>query len=187
MQKVISKKQKEETVFVPVVGTTQKKINLRLDQSGESQELIVVFAGKDHDLIDLDLTSLHKAPSTYGKIIVRGILRDQAVAKVRGMIKIEKKAQKSDGFLEERTILVGEAAKVETSPNLEIKADDVRAGHAAATGMINEEQMFYLRSRGLTEVQATSVLIEGFLEQVAKNRGNKVASGIEEVKNYALG
>jgi len=174
-------------IFIPIIGSRKKKVEVYLDKEGKEEELVVVFAGRGDDLIDLDTTCVHKALSTRGRIVIRGILRDRAVARVKGLVKMEKEAQKSDGFLEEKVLLIGDKAKVETSPNLEIKADDVRAGHAAATGMLDEEQLFYLRSRGLSEEEATLVLIGGFIDQVAKNPGKKVASGLRKVKAYALG
>ena len=175
-------------IFLPIIGSRTEKIEVPLEREGEEEELLVVFAGRGEDRIDLDLTMVHKTPSTRGRVTVRGILRDRAHAKIRGLIKVEKAAQKSDGFLEERTLLIGEKAQVEVYPYLEIKADDVRVSHAAAMGMVEEDQLFYLRSRGLSESEALALLIEGFLDQTIAGRGDKqVASELEGVKAYALG
>lgn len=176
-------------IFVPIVGSRIEKIELPLEKEGMEEKLIVIFAGKGEDVIDLDLAVVHKAPSTKCLMIVRGVLLDQASAKIKGLIRIDKAAQKSDGFLEERTLLVGDRAKVEAKPYLEIEADDVRASHAASEGMVDAEQLFYLRSRGLSEKQALALLIEGFLHQVllgkfADKPAKNVVSKLEEVKAY---
>lgn len=175
-------------IFVPIKGSKTKKIEVRLDRDGKEEQLVVVFAGRRDDQIDLDLSSIHRAPATKGRIAVRGILRERASARVRGLIKIEKKARGSEDFFEERTLLLGGEARVEVLPYLEIEADDVRASHSAATGVIDQDQLFYLRSRGLSEKQATDLLVAGFLDGlVAGQLGKKLASEAERVKAYALG
>ncbi len=175
-------------IFVPIKGSKTKKIEILLAKEGQEEQLVVIFAGRGDDRIDLDLSSVHQAPSTRGRITVRGVLRDHASARVKGLIRIEKRAQKSEDFLEERTLLLGEGARVEVLPYLEIEADDVRASHAVATGMVDQEQLFYLRSRGLSEKQATDLLVGGFLEGlVAEQQNKKLASELEKVKVYALG
>ncbi len=174
-------------IFIPVVGSTIKKVEVQLDRIGKEDQLMVIFAGRGNDQIDLDLSCIHRAPATRGRITVRGILRDQAFARVRGLIKIEKRAQRSEDFLEERTLLLDEGARVEVLPYLEIEADDVRASHAVATGMVDQDQLFYLRSRGISEKQATNLLVVGFLDGlVADQRDKKLASEVERVKEYAL-
>ncbi len=182
-------------IFVPVLGSKSKKVEVVLDKEGQEEKLLVVFAGKGKDVIDLDLSVVHKSASTRGRIIVRGILLDSAFARIKGLIKIEKNAQKSEDFLEEKALLVGKDSKVETYPYLEIEADDVRASHGATVGVVDEEQLFYLRSRGLTKSKAVELIIEGFLDGVLDDLGGDVAqhgkkqllSKLEEVKSYALG
>lgn len=172
-------------IFIPVLGSTTKKVEVRLDRVGKEEQLMVVFAGRGDDRIDLDLSFIHRAPATRGRIVVRGILCDRASARVKGLIKIEKRAQRSEDFLEERTLLLDEGARMEVFPYLEIEADDVRASHAVATGMIDQDQLFYLRSRGLPEKQATNLLAAGFLDGlVADQRDKKIASEVERVKAY---
>jgi len=182
-------------IFVPIFGSKTKKVELVLDKEGEEKKLLVVFAGKGEDVIDLDLSSIHKSPSTKGRVIVRGILKDSSYARIRGLIKIEKDAQMSEDFLEEKTLLIGKESKVETFPYLEIEADDVRASHAATISVVDEEQLFYLRSRGLKRSQATELIIEGFLQGVLDEFDEDVSEGekkqlqlrLEKVKSYALG
>jgi Fe-S cluster assembly protein SufD len=172
---------------VPVLGNAKRKISLDLNRTGKEEELIVVFAGKGNDRIDLDLSAIHSAPKTRGRITVRGVLRDRASARVRGLIKIARRAQGSDDFLEERTLLLGKDSQVETLPYLEIEADDVRASHAATSSPVDEEQMFYLQSRGLTRWAATRLLVSGFLIRAIAAQGDKkLGSKIEKVVNYVL-
>jgi Fe-S cluster assembly protein SufD len=174
-------------IFVPVIGSKNKKIRVLLDRKGKEEELVIVFAGKGDDRIDLDVSAIHSAPKTKGRVTVRGVLRDCASARVRGMIKIKKKAQGSDDFLEERTLLLGKDARIEALPYLEIEADEVRASHAATSSAVDEEQLFYLRSRGLNQAEAERLLVSGFFRQaVAGEEDKKLGSKLEEVIRYAL-
>ncbi|GMR19160.1 MAG: hypothetical protein BMS9Abin34_288 [Patescibacteria group bacterium] len=175
-------------IFIFIAGSKSEEVKISLNKEGKREELMVIFAGRGNDVIDINLAFIHEAPATQGRIIVRGVLRDQSSAKIKGLIRINKGARESEGFLEQRTLLVGERSKVENLPYLEIENHDVKASHAVTVGAVNQEQMFYLRSRGLSEKEALALLIEGFLGQaVAGERGNQVGSKLEEVKAYALG
>ena len=174
-------------ILVPVSGNTIRKIVLRLNRVGKEEELVIVFAGKGDDRIDLDVSAIHSAPKTKGRVTVRGVLRDRAFARVSGLIKIKKKAQGSDDFLEERTLLLGKEARIEALPYLEIEADEVRASHAATSSPVDEEQLFYLRSRGLNQAEAERLLVTGFLQKaIAGGEDKKLGSKLEKVINYAL-
>jgi len=174
-------------ILVPVSGNTNRKIVLRLNRVGKEEELVIVFAGKGDDRIDLDVSAIHSAPKTKGRVTLRGVLRDRASARVRGLIRINKGAQGSDDFLEERTLLLGKGARIEALPYLEIEADEVRASHAATSSTVDEEQLFYLRSRGLNQAEAERLLITGFLRKaVAGEEDKKLGSKLEKVISYAL-
>jgi len=179
-------------IFVPVAGSKTKKIKVRLDKKGQEEHLVVVFAGRGKDVIELDLASIHEAPATQGRVTVRGILRDSAQARIRGLIKIKKGAPQSRDFLEERTLLLGKNSRVEAVPELEIEEEDVTASHAASSGVVSEEDLFYLRSRGISRKRALDLIVEGFLAQAVfglefeGREGKQVVSKLEKVKSYAL-
>jgi len=179
-------------IFVPISGSKTKKIEVRLNEKGQEEHLVVVFAGRGKDVIDLDLASVHEAAATQGKVTVRGVLREGARARIRGMIKIKKGAPQSQGFLEERTLLLGEDSQVEAVPELEIEENDVSASHAASSGVVSEEDLFYLRSRGISRKKALDLIIEGFLTPAISGlefegkEGKQVLSKLNRVKKYAL-
>lgn len=131
---------------------------------GESRELKKSFELKNDEKLDLDIIMEHVAKSTIGYVWIKGVVRDRAKARIRGMIRIKKGADKSDSFLKVNILLLGNEARADVRPELEIEADDVRASHAATVGRIDQEQMFYLESRGLSKKQSERVLVEGFLK-----------------------
>ena len=106
--------------------------------------------------------------NTTSDLAFRGILADRATSVWRGMIKVDPGAQKTDAFQECRNLLLSKRAHADAIPGLEILADDVRCTHAAAIAQIDREQLFYLRSRGLSEAVSTRLVIEGFMQELVQ-------------------
>ncbi len=122
--------------------------------------------GRQH--LDFDTLQEHAAPDTTSDLAFRGLLAGRASAVWRGMIKVDPGAQRTDAFQESRNLLVSKKAHADAIPGLEILADDVRCTHAAAIAQLDPEQIFYLRSRGLTEAAAQRLVIEGFLQAIVE-------------------
>lgn len=141
----------------------------RVDLLGEGTHVDVlgVFRGRGRDEIEIEIEVVHKAKNTSANTHIRGVVGDQAQARVVGMIRVLPKAQKTNSFLAEKVLLLSDGARAEVVPNLEIEADDVKCSHAATVGKIDEEQMFYLMSRGLSRETAEAMIVEGFLAPVA--------------------
>jgi len=118
--------------------------------------------GKKRHEVEVEIR--HKAENTEANMDIRGVVRDKAEADVRGMIKVFPGAQKTNSFLTEKVLLLSDKARAEVVPNLEIEADDVKCSHAVTVGKIDEEQLFYLMSRGLERKQAEKMIIDGFLQ-----------------------
>lgn len=118
------------------------------------------------DKLVIDVTTIHKAPKTSADTMLRAVVRDQAKVVINGLIKVSKKAQKTEAFLSEKVLLLSDKAQAEVIPNLEIEADDVRASHAATVGKIDEEQVYYFMSRGIARDKAKEMIVGGFLDVV---------------------
>ena len=135
-----------------------------LNQPGQELEVVGRFR-LDHDSVSRwDIEIIHAAPNTSSKTNIKGVVGDSARAFVTGTIKVLPEATGTEAFLEERILLVSENAKAEATPNLEIETDEVHCSHAATVGKINEEEIFYLQSRGIKLKQAKEMIAEGFLE-----------------------
>jgi Fe-S cluster assembly protein SufD len=122
---------------------------------------VVWGGGKDHT--DIETRVLHLAPRTRSDIHVRAALSDRARCAFSGNVVMEKEAVLADARLEDHVLLLSESARSDSVPALEIRAMDVKASHAASTGPVDPEALFYLLSRGLDEVQARHLLVKGFL------------------------
>ena len=126
------------------------------------------YASRGRQHLDFDTLQEHAAPDTTSDLAFRGILAGRASAVWRGMIKVDEGAQRTDAFQESRNLLLSKRAHADAIPGLEILANDVRCTHAAAIAQIDKEQVFYLRSHGLSEAEAQRLVIEGFLQALVE-------------------
>jgi Fe-S cluster assembly protein SufD len=151
-------------------GSAHGKVRVETLLAGEGAEAKVTGAYAPHarQHVDFDTTQEHGAPNTTSDLAFRGILADRSTAVWRGMIKVDPGAQRTDAFQECRNLLLSKRAHADAIPGLEILANDVRCTHAAAIAQIDKEQLFYLRSRGLSEASATRLVIEGFMAELVE-------------------
>ena len=96
------------------------------------------------------------------------MLRDRARQVFAGLIRVEPHAQRTDAYQANRNLVLSDKARVDTMPRLEIGANDVRCTHGATIGQVDQDQLFYLQSRGLSEVDATKMIVNGFVEPIVK-------------------
>ena len=125
-----------------------------------------IFMGKGREHIDFTTNMHHEALSTTNNVLVDGILKDESTSVYRGLIKIEKHAQKTNSYLANHILKLGDKTLANSIPSLKIDANDVKASHGATVGQIDEEHLFYLMARGLSREQAESLVVEGFFEPV---------------------
>ncbi|MFY7787188.1 MAG: Fe-S cluster assembly protein SufD [Thermoflexibacteraceae bacterium] len=114
----------------------------------------------NHTLVD------HQQPNSYSNEMYKGLMDGKSVAVFNGKIYVRPHAQKTNAFQSNKNILLSETASVNTKPQLEIWADDVKCSHGCTTGALDEEPMFYLRSRGVPEKQARALLMFAFVEDI---------------------
>lgn len=108
----------------------------------------------------------HKAPHCRSNQFYRTLLDDKARCVFQGKVFVHKPAQKTDAYQLSNAILLSPEAEMDTKPELEIYADDVKCSHGATTGQLDEEPLFYLRSRGLSEKEARLLLVQAFVDEV---------------------
>jgi Fe-S cluster assembly protein SufD len=108
----------------------------------------------------------HAAEDTFGDILFKGALRDTSRLGFEGIIKVDHGAQRTDSYLTMNTLFLSEGARANSIPGLEILADDVKCSHGATVGTVQEEQVFYLMSRGIDRIEAEKLIVGGFFEPV---------------------
>ena len=144
--------------------TEKSVVRFELKGDNSKAEIFGLFAGKNRDNVKFETHTIHQGNNTYGHATVKTLLRDEAQSEYFGLIRIEKDTTSSDGHLSHDTMLLSKKAKSKSVPSLEIEANDVKAGHSASVGQVDDEALFYLRSRGLSEEQARELMIDGFFE-----------------------
>lgn len=139
-------------------------VSVRLTGKGARATVIgLVFARKDQR-ITIHTEQIHEAPETTSNLLVKAVLRDEASFAYDGIIRVERKAQKSDAYQKNENLLLSPHAKARSDPALEILANDVRCTHGSTSGTLNKEQLWYLTSRAVPRAVAASLLVEGFFE-----------------------
>jgi Fe-S cluster assembly protein SufD len=108
----------------------------------------------------------HKVGNTVSDLLFKNVYRDKSTGVYSGIIRVEKNANGTNAYQANRNLVLNDTVKCDTRPLLEIESNDLRCTHGATVGRLDENQLYYLRSRGLTETQARELLIEGFLEPV---------------------
>ena len=133
-----------------------------LDGEGVECTLNGLYIAGGRRLVDNHTTIRHASPHCSSHELYKGILDDQARAVFNGKIVVAIDAQKTDAKQTNKALLLSEDAQINTKPELEIFADDVKCTHGATVGQLDEDALFYLRARGLAEKQARSVLVHAF-------------------------
>jgi len=154
------------------------KIEYFLNGTGASSNDSEVVFGNNEQSFDIQTNVNHESPATEGKVVEKSILRNKSKSLFKGMIRIKENASKSNSFLSGRSILLDEDAKSDAIPGLEIFTNDVKATHSASVAQIDEEQIFYLKSRCLSHAEAERTIVEGFLEPLSRKMSFQVRAWI---------
>lgn len=143
---------------------TLSDVTTILDGDGARTNNHGIFFGSKQQQFDLVANSIHNAPHTISDISAKGALTGSGKCLYRGLVKINRNAFGSNGYQKEDTLLLSEEAAADSIPNLEIDNNDVKCTHGASIGRIDREKLFYMKSRGLNEEQATREYVKGFFE-----------------------
>jgi Fe-S cluster assembly protein SufD len=136
---------------------------------GGTGAMRAVYFGEGRQMHDFRTLQDHVAPHTTSELLFKGALDDHARAVYTGLIHIGKEASGVNAFQTNRNVKLSEHAWAESVPNLEIENNDVRCSHASAVGPVDEEQRFYLESRGIRPEIADQLIVLGFLDEVLEN------------------
>ncbi|MDQ6748030.1 MAG: Fe-S cluster assembly protein SufD [Candidatus Dormibacteraeota bacterium] len=152
-------------LFSVTVGSRLQKTYWEaiLDGAGADAELAGVCFGDGTQHLDHQSLQDHRAPSAHSNLLLKVAVRDRARSVYSGMIVVAKEAQGTDAYVANRNLLLSPGAKADSVPRLEIKANDVRCGHGATAGHIDDDQRFYLESRGVPRDEADRLIVGGFL------------------------
>ena len=171
-------------------GSRYDGINIGLGGRWARTDLVMRFAGEhaecdlkglylagDRQLIDYHLDVLHALPHCVSRENFKGIVHGKGKAVFDGLVYVAKDAQQTDAEMSNRNLLLSQSAEVDTKPQLEIYADDVKCSHGTTVGQIEPEMLFYLRSRGIPQGLARRMLCLGFAGEIIDALGNEALAG----------
>lgn len=133
---------------------------------GGSSRQLAVFFGAGRQMLDFATVQSHQGKHTTSDLLYKGSVAEGSHSVYRGLIRVEKGASGTNAFQTNRNLVLGEGAHADSVPTLEIEENDVRCSHASAVGPIDEEQRFYLESRGVPTEMADRLIVSGFLDDV---------------------
>jgi Fe-S cluster assembly protein SufD len=153
---------------IGALGSRLAKVNQHVSLVGEyarAQVNGVMFTeGRQH--LSYHTLQHHEAPHCTSDLLYKGALQDESRLVWRGMIRVDPAAQKTDAYQRDDNLMLSDGARADSIPGLEIEADDVRCTHGATAGRVDDSQIFYAQSRGLTRKEAIRMIVAGFFQQV---------------------
>jgi len=147
---------------------SRSEIHVACQEPGAHTNLNGVYLGRSNQHIDNTTQIDHFVPNTTSKETYKGALDDKARGVFQGAIIVAEGADGTDGQMSNKTLLLSDESEIDSKPQLEIYADDVKCAHGFTAGELEETSLFYLRSRGIPEATARAMLVEGFLAEVVE-------------------
>ncbi len=147
---------------------TMKYPAVYLMEPGARGEILSIAFASAGQHQDAGAKIVHAAPHTSGRIVSKSISKNGGRASYRGLVKVEPGAKKSKSSVVCDALILDDRSRSDTYPYIEIEEQDVTIGHEASVSKIGEEQLFYLMSRGLTEAEASTMIVGGFIEPLVK-------------------
>ena len=150
------------------IGSRLTKNFSELDLAGEGAtgRMSGFYFTDGNQHLDHDTQQNHFAPHTTSDLLFKGALKGKSRSVWQGMIYVAPGAQKTDGYQANRNLVLSDGARADSIPGLEILADDVRCTHGATVGKMEQEPLFYLKSRGIPQAEAEKIVVEGFFDPI---------------------
>jgi Fe-S cluster assembly protein SufD len=147
---------------------TKQQLDIVTAQPGSDMRHTGMYFTEGDEHLDLFTTDLHESGHTTGDTVWKGALTGESRASYEGLIEIVPDAQESHTYLQTHQILLSPKAKGDAIPSLIVKTDNVSASHGGTVGELDEEQIFYMMTRGLSRTEAVRILLEGYFEEVVQ-------------------
>ncbi|HID04296.1 MAG TPA: Fe-S cluster assembly protein SufD [Aigarchaeota archaeon] len=142
------------------------RVDSRMEGDGSSVNDLEIIFGGGEQRFDLNANLIHRGTGTQGRVLAKGVVKDRARSIFKGIIGIEQQAKNTNAYLAEHAMILSPEARAYAIPGLEILSNDVKATHSASVAQIDNEQLYYLTTRGISEQEARKMITMGFFEPV---------------------
>lgn len=165
-----------------------KDIVFNIQGKNSQLEIIGVCLLKNNQTANIKITQHHQQKNSNSTNTIKTILKDSSIFNFTGLIKIDKKAQQTNAFLTQNTLNLSNNSVNHSVPSLEINADEVKASHSATTTFIDEQSLYYLKSRGITQKESENLIIKGFVQTaIDKIKDEKIKKEVEDkIEEYFI-
>jgi len=167
-QRTVAQRDAKLDSLVVNLGASVARVELHsaLRGPGARSDMLGLYFGQDDAHFDHSTRQDHEVPHASSDLLYKGALDGRSRSIFRGLIKVFPKAQRTDAYQTNRNLILSRQAEATSLPNLEIEADDVRCSHAAAVGQLDDEELFYIMSRGVPRHEAERLVVFGFFGEV---------------------
>jgi len=167
-QQAIGQRDSMMKLFTVALGGdyARMRAEVRLEGQGANSQQVALYFADANQMHDFRTLQDHAAPRTHSSLLFKGAVKDTSKSVYTGLIRIRENATKSEAFQTNRNLTLSNGAWAESVPNLEIETNDVKCSHASTVGPIDEEQRFYLESRGIQPDIAERLVVLGFFDEV---------------------
>ena len=188
----VQRDQRTDMVLLVMPGVScDIRLDLRLSGEGAEANVYGAYVCGGEEKVKISVDMHHDVPHCNSRQLFKGIAGGASKVDFYGKIIVAKDAQRTEAYQENHNLLLSDGAKVDTKPQLEIYADDVKCSHGATIGRLNEEEQFYMRSRGITLEDAKVLQMISFIAPVLENipdaeQREKIAGEFEEAIRLSL-
>ena len=167
-QQAVGQRDSTMQMFTVALGGdyARMRAEVRLEGQGASAQQVALYFADENQMHDFRTLQDHSAPRTHSNLLFKGAVKDTAKSVYTGLIRIRENATKSEAFQTNRNLTLSNGAWAESVPNLEIETNDVKCSHASTVGPIDEDQRYYLESRGIQPEIAERLVVLGFFDEV---------------------
>jgi Fe-S cluster assembly protein SufD len=176
-----------EEKLLPLIwigGSGEVNIDAKLVGRGAKLSILGALLLANKDFLKVNINIRHEVPETSSDTLIKSVLTDEAQGSFYGLVKIEKGAKNTNTYFREDALLLSKKAKAEAIPALEIDENEVRAGHASTVAPVDQEQVFYLMSKGINQKEAKTMLVQGYFsgisDRLPASSRKKLISFLEE-------
>ena len=168
----------KQNSFYLTSGFIRTDISNNLNEPESYSSLNGLFLGGNDDFIDNNIIINHNSKYTYSKVLYKGIMDGKSNAVFNALVNVPFKSKQIDSDQKNHNIILSKTAKINSNPKLKISCDDVKCAHGSTIGNLDEDALFYLRSRGISLKKSKQILLKSFMNELIDNLS------IEEVKSY---
>jgi len=156
------------TITLPGADLVRNDLQARLEEDHTETHLYGLYLAAGHQLVDNHTLVDHQKPNCHSNELYKGVLLEHATGVFNGKVFVHQEAQKTNAFQQNNNLVISNKATIDSKPQLEIFADDVKCSHGSTVGQFSEESLFYLRARGIGEEAAKGLLINAFAFDVTE-------------------